>query len=274
MSTQPHLTLHDGNIIPQLGFGVWQVPNEEAATVVDNAILAGYRSIDTAAIYENEVGVGAAISAASIPRSELFVTTKLWNARHNSAMSAFEESLERLKLDYVDLYLIHWPKPRQDAYVAAWKVLAKLKKEGRAKSIGVSNFSVHHLKRIIDETGIVPAINQIELHPRFQQNELVEFHASQGIITESWSPLGQGTLFDNATLKDLAQKYRRSVAQIVIRWHLDRGLIVIPKSVTPARIRENVDVFDFSLDRGDLEKIASLDRNDGRIGPDPETANF
>jgi 2,5-diketo-D-gluconate reductase A len=274
MTTQLRLTLHDGNIIPQLGFGVWQVPNEDAAAVVNNAIRAGYRSIDTAAIYENELGVGAAIGASSIPRSELFITTKLWNASHNSALKAFEESLDRLKLSYVDLYLIHWPKPRQNAYVDAWKALAKLKEEGRAKSIGVSNFSVNHLKRILDETGVAPTVNQIELHPRFQQNELVEFHAEHGIITESWSPLGQGTLFGDATLKALAQKYQKTIAQIVIRWHLDRGFIVIPKSVTPARIRENIDVFDFSLDKEDLTKIASLDRKDGRIGPDPETANF
>jgi 2,5-diketo-D-gluconate reductase A len=274
MSTQLRLTLNDGTTIPQLGFGVWQVPNEEAAEVVKNAISTGYRSIDTAAIYGNEVGVGAGIVASSVPRSQLYITTKLWNDRHRSASEAFNESLDRLKLDYVDLYLIHWPKPRQNGYVEAWRTLAKLKEEGRTKSIGVSNFSVDHLRRIFDETGVIPSVNQIELHPRFQQNELVNFHAEHGIITESWSPLGQGTLLGDEILKELAKKHGKTPAQVVIRWHIDRGFIVIPKSVTPSRIRENFGVFDFSLDADDLAKIAALDRKDGRIGPDPETADF
>ena len=187
---------------------------------------------------------------------------------------ALNESLSRLGLDYVDLYLIHWPKPRQNAYVEAWKALLKLKEEGRAKSVGVSNFTVSHLKRIIDATGVAPSVNQIELHPRFQQKELAAYHTEHGITTESWSPLGQGTLLENPTLKALAQKHGRTPAQVVIRWHLDCGYIVIPKSVTPSRIRDNFDVFDFSLDADDLAKIAALDRKDGRIGPDPETADF
>ena len=274
MSTQPNITLNDGNVIPQLGFGVWQVPNAEAAKVVGTAISTGYRSIDTAAIYGNEVGVGKALAASPVQRTELFVTTKLWNDRHTSAHRAFDESLDRLQLDYVDLYLIHWPKPRQNAYVEAWKALVKLKEEGRAKSVGVSNFTVPHLKRIIDATGVVPSVNQIELHPRFQQKELAAYHAEQGISTESWSPLGQGTLLEDPTLQALAEKHGKTPAQVVIRWHLDRGYIVIPKSVTPSRIRENFDVFDFSLDADDLAKIAALDRKDGRIGPDPETADF
>jgi 2,5-diketo-D-gluconate reductase A len=199
---------------------------------------------------------------------------KLWNDQHTNARSALNESLRRLGLDHVDLYLIHWPKPRQNAYVEAWKALVKLKEEGRAKSVGVSNFTVSHLKRIIDATGVAPSVNQIELHPRFQQIELAAYHAEYGIITESWSPLGQGTLLENPTLKALAQKHGRTPAQVVIRWHLDRGYIVIPKSVTPSRIRENFDVFDFSLDADDLARIAALDRKDGRIGPDPETADF
>jgi 2,5-diketo-D-gluconate reductase A len=274
MSTQPTIGLNDGNVIPQLGFGVWQVPNEEAAKVVGTAISTGYRSIDTAAIYGNEIGVGKAIAASPVQRTQLFITTKLWNDQHTNARSALNESLSRLGLDHVDLYLIHWPKPRQNAYVEAWKALVKLKEEGRAKSVGVSNFTVSHLKRIIDATGVAPSVNQVELHPRFQQKELAAYHTEHGIITESWSPLGQGTLLENPTLKALAQKHGRTPAQVVIRWHLDRGYIVIPKSVTPTRIRENFDVFDFSLDADDLAKIAALDRKDGRIGPDPETADF
>jgi len=274
MSTQPTISLNDGNVIPQLGFGVWQVPNEEAAKVVGTAISTGYRSIDTAAIYGNEIGVGKAIAASPVQRTELFITTKLWNDQHANARGALNESLSRLGLDQVDLYLIHWPKPRQNAYLEAWKALVELKEEGRAKTVGVSNFTVSHLKRIIDATGVAPSVNQIELHPRFQQKELAAYHAEHGIITESWSPLGQGTLLENPTLKALAQKHGRTPAQVVIRWHLDRGYIVIPKSVTPSRIRENFDVFDFSLDADDLAKIAALDRKDGRIGPDPETANF
>jgi len=274
MSTQPTISLNDGNVIPQLGFGVWQVPNEEAAKVVGTAISTGYRSIDTAAIYGNEIGVGKAIAASPVQRTQLFITTKLWNDHHTNARSALNESLSRLGLDHVDLYLIHWPKPRQNAYVEAWKALVKLKEEGRAKSVGVSNFTVSHLKRIIDATGVAPSVNQIELHPRFQQKELAAYHTEHGIITESWSPLGQGTLLENPTLKALAQKHGRTPAQVVIRWHLDRGYIVIPKSVTPTRIRENFDVFDFSLDADDLAKIAALDRKDGRIGADPESADF
>ena len=274
MSTQPSLVLNDGNVIPQLGFGVWQVPSEQAAEVVSHAISIGYRLIDTAAIYENEEGSGAGIAHGSVPREELFITTKLWNSEHRNALVAFEASLQRLKLDYLDLYLIHWPKPRQNAYVEAWKALVKLQEEGRVKSIGVSNFTVANLERILDETGVVPSVNQIELHPRFRQNELVEFHAKHGILTESWSPLGQGTLFDDPDLKDLATKYGKTVAQVVIRWHLDRGFIVIPKSVTPRRIEENFDVFDFKLENEDAAKIATLDRKDGRIGPNPDTANF
>jgi 2,5-diketo-D-gluconate reductase A len=274
MSTQPTISLNDGNVIPQLGFGVWQVPNEDAAKVVGTAISTGYRSIDTAAIYGNEIGVGTAIAASPEQRDKLFITTKLWNDQHTNAGSALDQSLSRLGLDQVDLYLIHWPKPRQNAYVEAWKALVKLQEEGRTKSVGVSNFTVSHLKRIIDATGVTPSVNQIELHPGFQQKELAAYHTEHGIITESWSPLGQGTLLEDPTLKALAQKYGRTPAQVVIRWHLDLGYVVIPKSATPSRICENFDVFDFSLDAGDLAKIAAMDRKDGRIGPDPETADF
>jgi 2,5-diketo-D-gluconate reductase A len=274
MTKQPTLTLNDGNVIPQFGLGVWQVPNSQAAQVVSHAISTGYRLIDTAAIYENESGTGSGIAQGSVAREDLFITTKLWNSEHRNAPRAFLDSLDRLKLDYLDLYLIHWPKPRQNAYAEAWKALVKLKAEGRVKSVGVSNFTVPHLKRIIDETGVVPSVNQIELHPRFQQNDLVAFHAEHGIVTESWSPLGQGSLFDDPDLKQLASKYGKTVAQVVIRWHVDHGFVVIPKSVRPARIDENFDVFDFELEKEDIAKIASLDSRDGRIGPDPDTANF
>jgi 2,5-diketo-D-gluconate reductase A len=288
MFTQPNIALNDGNVIPQLGFGVYQVPNEEAAKVVGTAISIGYRSIDTAEIYRNETGVGKAIlpdgfldptiaiplAASPVPRTELFITTKLWNDRQTTAHRALDESLKRLQLDYVDLYLIHWPKPRQNDYVEAWKALVKLKEKGRAKSVGVSNFTVSHLDRIIDATGVVPSVNQIELHPRFQQKKLAAYHLEHGIITESWSPLGHGTLLGDPTLKALAQKHGKTPAQVIIRWHLDRGYIAIPKSVTPARLRENFEVFDFSLDADDLATIAALDRREGRIGPDPETADF
>jgi 2,5-diketo-D-gluconate reductase A len=288
MSTQPNIILNDGNVMPQLGFGVYQVPNEEAAKVVGSAISTGYRSIDTAEIYGNEAGVGKAIvpdrlfdptiarhlAASPVDRTELFITTKLWNDRHTTAYRALDESLKRLQLDYVDLYLIHWPKPRQNAYVEAWKELVKLKEEGRAKSVGVSNFNIPRLKQIIDATGVVPSVNQIELHPRFQQKELAAYHTEHGIITESWSPLGHGTLLGDPTLKALAQKHGKTPAQVVIRWHLDCGYIAIPKSVTPSRIRANFDVLDFSLDADDLATIAALDRKDGRLGPDPETADF
>ena len=206
MSTQPTISLNDGNVIPQLGFGVWQVPNEEAAKVVGTAISTGYRSIDTAAIYGNEIGVGTAITASPVHRTELFITTKLWNDQHTNARSALNESLGRLGLDQVDLYLIHWPKPRQNAYVEAWKALVKLKEEGRVKSVGVSNFTVSHLKRIIDATGVIPSVNQIELHPRFQQKELAAYHTEHGIITESWSPLGSGYLARKRNAQSIGAK--------------------------------------------------------------------
>ena len=242
--------------------------------MVGTALSTGYRSIDTAAIYGNEIGVGKAIAASPVQRNQLFITTKLWNDQHTDARSALNQSLSRLGLEQVDLYLIHWPKPRQNAYLEAWKTLVKLKEEGRTKSIGVSNFTISHLKQIFDATGVAPSVNQIELHPQFQQKELAAYHTEHGIITESWSPLGQGTLLENPTFKGLAQKHGRTPAQVVIRWHLDRGYVVIPKSVTPSRIRENFDVFDFSLDADDLATIAALDRKNGRIGPNPETANF
>jgi 2,5-diketo-D-gluconate reductase A len=269
----PSLPLNDGHAIPQLGLGVWQIPNEQTAAAVRAAVDAGYRSIDTAAIYHNEAGVGEAVRAAPVPREALFVTTKVWNERQgfDETLRAFDESLARLGLDHVDLYLVHWPAPRRNRYVDTWRALARLRDEGRARSIGVSNFTVAHLRRVIEETGVVPAVNQIELHPRFQQRALREFHAERGIVTESWSPLAQGKLVDDPTIETIGRKHGKSTAQVIIRWHLHLGLVVIPKSSRPERIRENLDVLDFRLDDEDVARIAALDRPDGRLGFDPDT---
>ncbi len=273
---QPSLPLNDESHIPQLGFGTWQTPEEEAATAVSTALATGYRLIDTASIYGNEMGVGEGIFRSSVPREEIFVTTKLWNNRqgYDEALRAFDESLRRLQLDYVDLYLIHWPMPHRDRYLDSWRALITLKKEGRARSIGVSNFQVPHLQRLLDETGVIPSVNQIELHPYFQQRNLRMFHAQHGILTESWSPLGQGALLRDATVLQIAEKHQKTAAQVVLRWHLDSGLVTIPKSVNPARIRENFNIFDFRLDAEDIGLLGDLDDPKGRIGPDPDTADF
>ena len=272
MPIVPNIDLNDNRPMPQLGFGVWQVPNHEARSIVTEAIAAGYRSIDTAAVYGNEEGVGEAVRASSVAREELFITTKLWNNNHgyDAALAAFDQSLARLKLDFVDLYLIHWPLPRGEAYLDAWRALIRLRDDGRAKSIGVSNFKIPHLRRLMDETGVVPALNQIELHPRFQQKELRGFHAEHGIATESWSPLGQGTLMTDEALAALGRKYGKTPAQVILRWHLDNGLIAIPKSATPSRIRQNIDVFDFTLTMEDIAVLESLDDKAGRVGPNPD----
>jgi diketogulonate reductase-like aldo/keto reductase len=272
MPAIPAIALNDGRSMPQLGFGVWQVPNHEATVIVREALDAGYRSIDTAAIYGNEEGVGEALRAASVPREELFITTKLWNNNHGyeAALGAFNQSLDKLKLESVDLYLIHWPVAGSTAYLDAWRALIKLKESGKAKSIGVSNFQVEHLQRLESETGVMPAINQIELHPRLQQKELRAFHAEHNIATEAWSPLGQGTLLADEALAEIARKHGKTSAQVILRWHLDNGIIAIPKSATASRIRENIDVFDFTLDADDRQAIESLDDRAGRIGPDPE----
>ncbi len=269
---QTTVTLNDGHTLPQLGFGVFKVPQTEAATVVGAAIAAGYRAIDTAAIYGNEEGVGRALQGAAQPSGNVAVTTKLWNDRREpaSAGKAIEESLRKLGVESVALYLIHWPVQSSD-FVATWKAMIGFRDAGLTTSIGVSNFTVENLERIVDATGIVPAVNQIELHPGFQQAELRAFHARQGIVTESWSPLGQGAGLKQPELVRIADKHGKSPAQVVLRWHLDLGLMVIPKSSTPSRIRENIDVFDFVLDGEDHASIAKLDRPDGRIGPDPRT---
>ncbi|ELY2589062.1 2,5-didehydrogluconate reductase DkgA [Cronobacter sakazakii] len=265
------IKLHDGNLMPQLGLGVWQATNEDVVTAIHKALEVGYRSIDTAAAYKNEQGVGDALKSAGFARDELFITTKLWNDDQKRPREALEESLEKLQLDYVDLYLMHWPVPAIDRYVEAWKGMIELQQEGLIKSIGVCNFNVEHLQRIIDETGVTPVINQIELHPLLQQRQLHAWNATHKIQTESWSPLAQGGegVFDQKIIRELADKYGKTPAQIVIRWHLDSGLVVIPKSVTPARIAENFNVWDFRLDKDELSEIAKLDQGK-RLGPDPE----
>ncbi|GHG30483.1 oxidoreductase [Streptomyces hydrogenans] len=274
-SKVPSVILNNGVEMPQLGFGVWQVPDDEAAKAVATALEAGYRSIDTAAIYENERGTGEAVAASGIPREELFVTTKLWNSEqgYDSTLRAFDASLERLGLDHVDLYLIHWPVPAKDAYVDTYRALEKIHAEGRARAIGVSNFLPEHLERLTAETGVVPAVNQIELHPQLAQAESRALHARLGIATEAWSPLGQGRgLLDVPALVAVARKHGRTPAQAVLRWHLQLGNVVIPKSVTPSRIQENIDVFDFELDPEDMAAIAALDEG-GRLGPNPAEFN-
>ena len=272
---QPKIEFNDGKTIPQIGLGVWQTPNAEAAPAVRKALEVGYRHVDTAAIYENEEGVGEGIRQSGVARSDIFLTTKLWNDRqsHDAALKAFDESLKRLGTDYVDLFLIHWPSPHRGTYVEAWKALVELKKQGRARSIGVSNFAEEHLTRIIGETGETPVLNQIELHPDFQQKALRAVHERLGMRTQSWSPLGQGKLLANPDIAKVAQRLGKSVAQVIIRWHLDNGLIVIPKSVTPSRIEENFKVFDFTLDADAKAVLDALD-GDNRVGPDPMTAKF
>jgi len=276
VSQVPSITLNNGLEMPQLGFGVWQVPDDEAAKAVAKAIESGYRSIDTAAIYKNEKGTGRAIAASGVPRDELFVTTKLWNSEqgYDSTLRAFDASLDKLGLDHVDLYLIHWPVPAKDAYTDTYRAFEKIYADGRAKAIGVSNFHPEHLKRLLDETSVVPVLNQIELHPQLQQAEARAFHAEHGIATEAWSPLGQGKgLLEVPTVVAIAQKHGRTPAQAVLRWHLQTGNIVIPKSVTPSRIEENLDVFGFELDADDLAAFAALDEGK-RLGPDPAEFNL
>jgi 2,5-diketo-D-gluconate reductase A len=270
------LALNDGSSIPQLGLGVWQVAPSITAEVVGWAIEAGYRSIDTAEGYGNEDGVGRAIRTAGVPRSELFITSKLRNGGHqrDRALHAFDETMQKLGIEQLDLFLIHWPVPSQDKYVEAWKTLVELRNAGRIRSIGVSNFNLDHLERIIGETGVVPVVNQIELHPRFQQRDKREFHARHDIRIESWSPLGSGRLLDDPTIGRFAAKHGKSAAQAIIRWHIQEGLIVIPKSIRKERIVANLDVFDFELDAEDMKVIAGMDSRDGRTGSNPATASF
>ena len=277
MAQQPRLRLRDGNTIPQIGLGLWQVDSGLTARVVSEGIKAGYRLIDTAEGYSNEEGVGQAISEAEVPRSELFITSKLRNGGHarDLALKSFDETMTKLGIKQLDLFLIHWPIPSRGQYVEAWKTLVELKQQGRIRSIGVSNFNQDHLERIISETGETPVINQIELHPGFQQRDKRDFHTQHDIKIESWSPLGSGRALDDATLGEIAKKHGRSVAQIIIRWHLQEGLIVIPKSTHKDRIHQNLAVFDFELDAADLDRVRGLDKpSSGRIGSDPSKAAF
>jgi diketogulonate reductase-like aldo/keto reductase len=275
MPEQPTVTLNNGVVMPQLGFGVWQVPDDEATPAVATALATGYRSIDTAAMYRNESGVGKAIAASGIARDELFVTSKLNNDGHGreATLRAFEQSRKNLGLDYVDLYLIHWPLPAQERYVETWQAFETLLADGVVRAIGVSNFHAPHLQRVIDESGTVPAVNQIELHPYLTQQPLREFDTRHRIATEAWSPLASGgDVLADPVITSLAEKYGKTPAQVILAWHLQLGNVVIPKSVTPARIRENFAVFDVELDPDDVVAISGLDR-DGRTGPNPETFN-
>ncbi len=268
----PALTLHDGVEIPQLGFGVFQVPPEDTQAVVEEALEAGYRHIDTAGAYRNERGVGAAIAASGIPREEIFVTTKLWNSAqgYESTLGAFQKSLDRLGSDQVDLYLIHWPVPTEGRALDTWRAFERIHEAGGARTIGVSNFRVEDLEMLEREASVMPTVNQIELHPHLQQAELREWHREHHVATEAWSPLAQGELLINETISAVAARHDRTPAQAILRWHLQLGNVVIPKSVTPKRIQENFELFDFALSEEDMTEIAAIDVGQ-RIGPDPST---
>jgi 2,5-diketo-D-gluconate reductase A len=272
VATAPDVLLNNGVSMPQLGFGVWRVSAAETEEVVGRALEAGYRSIDTAAMYGNEEGVGRAVAGSGIPRDEVFVTSKLWNDQHgyDAALKAFDESHQRLGLDHIDLYLIHWPVPSLDLYVETFRALTRVLDDGRVRAVGVSNFEPEHLRRVIDEVGTTPAVNQVELHPYLQQGDLRAFHAEHGIATEGWRPLGRGgDLLREPVVATTAEKYGRTPAQVVLRWHLQLGNIVIPKSATPARIRENFDVFGFELADDDMAAFGELDRGT-RLGMHPD----
>jgi 2,5-diketo-D-gluconate reductase A len=270
MADVPNVRLNDGIEIPQVGFGVFQVPPDETQRAVEDALAAGYRHIDTAAAYRNERGVAAGIAASGVPRSEIFITTKLWNTEQgfDSTLAAFDKSIEALDTETVDLYLIHWPVPARDLFLDTWRAFERIHAEGGARSIGVSNFRVPDLERLQQEAETMPTINQIELHPLLQQAELRAWHAEHGVVTEAWSPLAQGEVLKDDTLVTIAAHHDRTVAQVILRWHLQLGNVVIPKSVTPARVRENLDIFDFELTEDDLAAIARLDAGH-RTGPDP-----
>ena len=273
MPDVPTLTLNDGRTIPQLGFGVFQIPQDETEVAVTTALQEGYRLIDTAQGYQNEEGVGAALAASDVAREDVFVTTKLANRHqgYDTTMAAFDASMAKLGLDVLDLFLIHWPQPMFDQYVDTWRAFEKLQADGRIRSIGVSNFEIEHFERLAAETGVVPAVNQVELHPQFPQAELRAYHAEHGIVTESWGPIGQGKgLLEDEHIQGVAQAKGRTPAQVVLRWHLQLGLVVIPKSVTPSRIAENIALFDFELDDDDMAAIAQVDTG-VRLGADPRT---
>ena len=267
----PLLKMNDGLFIPQLGFGVWNISDHDTKDAVKQAIKTGYRHIDTAKVYENEEGVGRGIAESGIERKNIFLTTKVANADqgYDKTMRAFDESAKRLRVNAIDLYLIHWPVPARDLFVETWKALIRLKQENRVRSIGVCNFRIVDLERLIKETGVAPAINQVELHPHFQQKQLRIFHEKNNILTEAWAPLGRGQFLDDPVLKKIADEHHKTVAQIILRWHMEMGTIAIPKSQSPERMAENFAIFDFSLTAANHDAIASLDGPDGRLGPNP-----
>jgi 2,5-diketo-D-gluconate reductase A len=267
----PDVTLSSGTTIPQLGFGVFQIPPEDTAEIVSHALRTGYRHIDTAMLYGNEEAVGQALRESGLDRGEVFITTKVWNddQGRDTTLKAFDASLERLGLDYVDLYLIHWPCPQQDLYVETWLTLEELYREGRSRAIGVSNFQANHLHRLKSEATIMPAVNQVELHPTFAQADLRAVHAELGVETEAWAPLGQGEEIGSPTVAEIAGRLGRTPAQVILRWHIQLGNIVFPKSVTPSRVDENFQIFDFELSESDMGSISALDSGN-RQGPDPD----
>jgi 2,5-diketo-D-gluconate reductase A len=271
-SQVPLIALRGDVEIPQLGFGVFQIPPQDTAEITTRALLTGYRHIDTASAYRNEAGVGQAFRASGLDRDEVFITTKCFNDEHGyeQAKQALRASLDRLELSYVDLYLIHWPVPAHDRYAETWRAFVELQSDGLARAIGVSNFQPAHLRRIIDETGVTPAVNQVELHPRLQQAGLRREHEELGIVTEAWSPLAQGAVLDDPVITEIAETHSKTAGQVVIRWHLQLGNVVIPKSVTPERIEQNFDVFDFHLSEREMAAIEELDAGE-RTGPDPDT---
>jgi 2,5-diketo-D-gluconate reductase A len=276
MTAVPNLDLNDGRPIPQLGFGVFQIPPAETAAATAAALEVGYRHIDTAEMYGNEQGVGEAVRASGLPREDVFVTSKLNNSFHrpDDARRAFDDTLAALDFDYVDLFLIHWPLPTlyDGDYVSTWQTLEEFQREGRARSIGVSNFQVAHLERLAAETGTLPAVNQIEAHPYCLNNEVREYDRTHGILTQAWSPIAKGQVLDDPVVTEVARAVDRTPAQVVLRWHIQRGDIVFPKSTSPERMRENFGLFDFELDDAAMERIAGLDRGEaGRTGPNPDT---
>jgi 2,5-diketo-D-gluconate reductase A len=275
VSTVPTLALNDGHEIPQLGFGVFQIPPEETAEAVSTALTIGYRHIDTAEMYRNERGVGEAVRASELGRDQIYITSKLSNGCHHpdDARKAFEHTLGELATDYVDLFLIHWPLPTlyDGDFVSTWRVMEEFKQQGRARSIGVSNFQVPHLERLAAETDVTPAVNQIEIHPYFLNEEVRRYGEEHGIRTEAWSPIAQGAVLDDPAIGEIATRLERTPAQVVLRWHIQRESIVFPKSTTPSRIEENFDLFDFALEDSDMEAITALDKGEeGRTGPHPD----